>query len=662
MDRAFDEQPQQEEIEHHLSDERDVSLALALDIAPFALIVTDLRGIIRRVVCPVMGDDVEAKDELQDRHISLPFHDSDRVFVRGVLQKLRESESFSLECAPVWLHGDGDQPVYLSVSPLPVSRQENLLVAWHVARDRSARQSDQTGRERRLLQRIEALEVRAESHRRRVEHADRALQVARNSNRILSSALRSTREFQRQQSRNLKRTIEVRDELLARSNELTASAVEARVAVDEARLRLRILADASWALTDLLDVDQTLKQLADLLVPAMTDCFVIHLVDTDTNVLNHAIVSCRNSTMRDRIQALPHFPIDNLDDEHPLRHVLLTGHPTVLHDLTDENTAHGPVTHTFLDDAAECGLAACIIAPLRSRDRTIGTLTLGSTRPGHLYRPDDLQFAEDLALRTAQALDNAMLFQDVVKATKDRERYLSMASHELRSPLAVVSGFGSLLLRYIESPELDRERILNVGSEMQQGIERLEVLTSNLLASASVDAQASGLQRKRVDLVRVVRDVADRIRVTLPREQRDRIELVGDSPVFGRWNLEGIERAITNVLSNALKYSGPEYPVKVEVSRDQGNAFISIRDRGIGMTTDELADLFVPFARGKEARATAVGTGLGMYITQQIVRQHGGKVDVESAPGKGSLVTVTLPLDLLLEDAPEPQKAIRRIK
>ncbi|HEX2281628.1 MAG TPA: ATP-binding protein, partial [Thermomicrobiales bacterium] len=476
------------------------------------------------------------------------------------------------------------------------------------------------------------------------------------------NALRSTREFQRQQARNLKQTIAMRDELIARSNELSDSATEARVAADEARLRLRVLADASWALTDMLDVRQTLSQLSDLLVPAITECLIVDLVDADTDTLDRALVACRDNAVGERIQAHPPCKIAELSDDHPLQHVLSTGHPTVLHGLDAGDFPWSTDACSFIDHAADFGLTACIIAPLRSRDRTIGTLTLTSTRPGHLYRPDDLQFAEDLALRTAQALDNAMLFQDVVQATKERERYLSMASHELRSPLAVVSGFGSLLLRYIENPELDRERILNVGREMQLGIERLEVLTNNLLASAEVDSQANGLQRRRADLVRVTRDVVERMKVTLPRTQRERLELSSTCPVFGHWNLESIERAITNVVSNALKYSSPDDTVHVDVIRVQDNAVVRVRDHGIGMTEAELADLFVPFARGKEARATAVGTGLGMYITQQIVRQHGGKVDVESTPGEGSVVTISLPLDLPHLDTPQPEPAIRRIK
>lgn len=661
MDGAYGEQPHQHEPGHPTADERDATLSHALQIAPFALIVTNLHGIVRRVVCPVPSGDNEVKQTLKGRHIFLPFRDNDREFVRGVLQKLNDSETFSLECAPVWLHGNSERPVYLSVSPLPVSQPENLLIAWHVARDRIVRH-EETSTDQQLLQRIEVLEARAETQRRRKEAVDKALQVARNSNHILSNALRTSREFQRLQAQSLKQAIEVRDELLERSNELAASAVEARVAADEARLRLRVLADASWALTNLLDVDRTLHQLSDLLVPAITDCLVVDLVDTDTHTLNHAVVSCRDPEVGECIQEHAGCRIADLNEDHPLQHVLSTGHPTVLHGLDTDEISWNQDAGTFIDHAADSGLTACIIVPLRSRDRTIGTLTLASGRVGHLYRPDDLQLAEDIALRTAQALDNAMLFQDVVQATKDRERYLSMASHELRSPLAVVSGFGSLMLRYIANPELDRDRILNVGREMQQGIERLEVLTSNLLASAEVDAQANGLQRRRADMVRIVHDVADRIHVTIPRDQWDRIEISNDSPVFGCWNLEGVERALTNVVSNALKYSSHEDRVSIEVSRAQDNAVVSVRDQGIGMTKEEMADLFVPFARGKEARATAIGTGLGMYIAQQIIRQHGGTVDVESSPGQGSLVTITLPLEMPHNSTPEPEETIRRIK
>ena len=223
--------------------------------------------------------------------------------------------------------------------------------------------------------------------------------------------------------------------------------------------------------------------------------------------------------------------------------------------------------------------------------------------------------------------------------------YLSMASHELRSPLTVVSGFGALILRQISAPEPDLERIEMLGRELKLGVERLELLTDGLLASASLQAGLLDGSFGPVDLSALVGGLLTSINSTSERVDDRTITFDGPDSIIGNCDAESIERAVHNLVSNALKYSPEGGNVHVWVYSDADVAAISVRDEGIGMSEEEQAELFSPFVRGRAARETAQGSGLSLYITKQIVEQHHGEIDVESQPGVGSTFTIRLPLN-----------------
>ena len=111
----------------------------------------------------------------------------------------------------------------------------------------------------------------------------------------------------------------------------------------------------------------------------------------------------------------------------------------------------------------------------------------------------------------------------------------------------------------------------------------------------------------------------------------------------GRWDEFRIEQVLTNLLTNALRYGGGK-PVAVEVAAGAGGRVrMSVRDRGIGIAPQDQARIFEQFERTDDSRRHAAGLGLGLFITREIVRAHGGAITVESRPGKGSCFEVTLP-------------------
>ena len=479
------------------------------------------------------------------------------------------------------------------------------------------------------------------------------------TNKSLSRSLNSSRELNHAQSMLLRKAIEERDVLEKRARDTRIAALEDRHTAEDARARIEFLAETSFALSTTLDVQTLLQRIAGLIVPKLAEGCVIDLLEDNDTVLSHAVVVCTNPETQRKIEQYPRSGFRDASVSHPLRHAM-SGFPAVSQTLGKVSTGPDPDPPGFLDRAADIGITAYMVAPLRSRNRIFGTITLLSTRSDYRFLPDDLRFTEDIALRAAQALDNALLFESAKQASSERDQYLSMASHELRSPLAVISGYTRLLERQVELPEIDRERVALLCKEVQIGVSRLASMASNLLLSASVDAPQVEDQRDSVDLVEIVKRLIEQTDVVAEEDQRRKVSLESPTVLCGTWDADDIERAVLNILSNAMKYSGPESPVKVTVERQGANAVLTVQDYGIGMSSEEIADLYTPFSRGGRARAAANGTGLGLYITDKIIRQHGGRIDATSTIGQGSVFTVTLPIhgDVdKCEDDPDPPPA-----
>jgi signal transduction histidine kinase len=224
---------------------------------------------------------------------------------------------------------------------------------------------------------------------------------------------------------------------------------------------------------------------------------------------------------------------------------------------------------------------------------------------------------------------------------EQKDEFLSIASHELKTPLTSLKGRVQFALRQLESSGTVPAANLRW---MALSVERMERLVNDLVDSARVDADRLALRRERRDLVELCRGVAEEqsdvssrvITLQLPDE---RIELQLDSERF--------TQVVTNLLSNALKYSPEPEPIVLGVSRTDSEAIMFVRDNGPGIPPDAVPHLFERFYRvpGIEARSSSEeGLGLGLYICHKIVEQHGGRIWCESVQGHGATFFVALPM------------------
>ena len=227
------------------------------------------------------------------------------------------------------------------------------------------------------------------------------------------------------------------------------------------------------------------------------------------------------------------------------------------------------------------------------------------------------------------------------EAIRMRDEFLSVASHELKTPLT------SLKLRVQglieQSPTVpdpvEAARMTKSFELAERQVRRLEKLINNLLDVSRIAIGRFPLQREEVDLVGVVHNVIGQFSAELARLGVD-IALDLPAHALGRWDPMRLEQVVVNLISNALKY-GAGQPVEIVVRSDGANALLVVRDRGIGISPADQARIFERFERAVSLNYG--GLGLGLHITREIVLAHGGTIRVESLPGEGAAFIVELP-------------------
>jgi signal transduction histidine kinase len=216
-----------------------------------------------------------------------------------------------------------------------------------------------------------------------------------------------------------------------------------------------------------------------------------------------------------------------------------------------------------------------------------------------------------------------------------RDEFLSIASHELRTPLTALK---LRLQSVVHSGELPNKAQHRMDSAVVQ-TERLERLIENLLDVSRIATGSLQLELETTDLSELVRDVTQRF--TAPAQGASPLELDAPAPAVGCWDRLRLEQVAGNLLSNAFKF-GEGKPITVRVSMEGDHARLTVSDRGIGIAAEDVARIFQRFERVVGRRALG-GLGMGLYIAREIVHAHGGAIEVESAPGKGSRFHVLLP-------------------
>lgn len=405
--------------------------------------------------------------------------------------------------------------------------------------------------------------------------------------------------------------------------------------------RQRLLSETSDCLLSSLDARATLGKVAELLVPAIADCFILD-VPCDGDTSDEIVVLHANDPSFEALSPIRSRLTRDARSE--AVGVARSRRGELYSDL-------GDYTWSAEDDGIglvllhKLGFRSALIVPICARDDVLGTMMLASSTPGRRYGRQDLVFAEDLARRIALALDSAKLYRKAHDAVAARDEFLSIASHELRTPLTPLhivlqSLLGDRSKDVLET--LPEQRLRGMLTRCERQVQRLTSLVEGLLDVSRISAGPLQLEYEVLDMSDLTRDIVGRFAEELSRAECT-IDLQVAASVVGMWDRFRIEQVITNLLTNALKY-GPKKPIEITLQRADRNAYFRITDHGIGINADHVKRIFGRFERAVSPREYG-GLGLGLYIARRIVEAHGGTIEVASEPGHGAAFSFQLPVE-----------------
>lgn len=308
--------------------------------------------------------------------------------------------------------------------------------------------------------------------------------------------------------------------------------------------------------------------------------------------------------------------------------------------INDGRTIHAPTVDNgfpLLGRPSDAIGSAAVMA-LRTNTETMGAMVVVSPEQARIDDPT-FTLMEEVANRVALNLANARLRERLVEhrateeATRYRDEILAAVSHDMKTPLAVLLGFVDML----EDHDHDPAELEKVHGSIGRQVRRLRRLTTQFLDYVRTEAgHELSLTPRPVDLQRVVEAVAS----SLPHSGRIEVDLSDPLPPVLA-DESRLDRALANLVSNALKYAPGDTPVTITAQVVGPHVEVSVTDRGPGIPPDEQAHLFDKFVRGPGDTGVE-GSGLGLYMTRRIMRSQGGEVRVASRSGQGSRFTLIL--------------------
>ena len=247
------------------------------------------------------------------------------------------------------------------------------------------------------------------------------------------------------------------------------------------------------------------------------------------------------------------------------------------------------------------------------------------------------KIARDISEQLSLQAERARHYEEVKALNARKDEFIGLASHELKTPLTSVAGYLEILSRMVA----DEKSQLFLHKTRQQ-VKKLSALVDDLLDVTKIESGKLPFSEERFDIRRVVEDVIELISHSnhayqfVLNTEVDELFITGDP--------HRIEQVLTNLLTNAVRYSPGTDRVELLLSEEEECALIGVKDYGVGIPEDKLEEIFSRFYRVDETKSQASGLGLGLYLSQEIVSRHGGTIWAESQPGEGSTFWIRLPL------------------
>ena len=294
----------------------------------------------------------------------------------------------------------------------------------------------------------------------------------------------------------------------------------------------------------------------------------------------------------------------------------------------------------------EPGSGAAIAVPLVRAGQSLGVLTVRSTYPLARFDDEDARLLSLFGDQAVATLTTAELVEQQRRAVEQLERlnsaksdFVSIVSHEFRTPLTGIQGFSELM----RDEDLTAEEMKEYASDINKDAQRLNRMITEMLDLDRMESGRMSLNRERTDINAIIIEATERLAPNSPRHSIQ-LNLDPDLPLI-EIDRDKVNQVLLNLLSNAVKYSpgGGQIAVTTRVEGEMVHVFV--RDSGLGIPEDSLEKVFERYSRLESGATRYIqGTGLGLPISRQIIEMHGGRAWVESTFGEGSVFQFTLPL------------------
>ena len=400
------------------------------------------------------------------------------------------------------------------------------------------------------------------------------------------------------------------------------------------------LAESGARLAASLEMDAVQGAILDGAVSALADACILDVIDTVGTGTIRRVPAAQNAADQAVLHELATKYPPTWDSASPVIDVLRRGRAESVDPVDDEWLEAHEDQPGALALWRRLRPRALVVLPLTVGGRTLGALTLLQKRE-RKDQPvlDPLTVGEKFALRAGLALENARLYAAARRATRARDEVLAVVSHDLRNPLSSIA----ICARTLREAAPGGSREAGMLEAIAESTEWMNRLIHDLLDVSTIEAGRLSIARRTVSIAEVVTTAVSMVAgeaaaksLPIDDEIAPELPLVNADP--GR-----IAQVIGNLLANAVKFTDAGGRITVRARPVASMVEVSVTDTGIGIAADEKARVFERF--WQSSRTAGRGSGLGLAIARGIVEAHGGRIWVESAPGRGSTFSFTLPIE-----------------
>jgi PAS domain S-box-containing protein len=403
---------------------------------------------------------------------------------------------------------------------------------------------------------------------------------------------------------------------------------------------LRYLSEASAVLSESLDLDRTIADLADLIVPELADwCSVSLLEDGKIRMVTVAHEDPAKLQLLRTLEA--RYPADPAGPTRTAT-VIRTGRTDIVRDITDEMLEQAITDPVYREMVRSLGFSSVLTVPIPFGGRTIGAMSL-VMRGKRRVNEGDVMLAEELGRRAGIAVEHARLYRDALEARAAAEEanaakveFLARMSHELRTPLNAIGGFADLLAMGLRGT-LTAQQAEDVR-RIQRNQLHLQSLISDILNYAKLEAGRLQFDIKAVPARPAIRAIEQ---VYSSQFATRDLKWVCDFDPPDLWvqvDSDKLQQILMNLVGNAIKFTPNGGRVSVR-GRIRGDLVeISVSDTGIGIPAEKLEVIFDPFVQVVRPGEVAIGTGLGLAIGRDLARGMGGDLRAERCDSGATFV------------------------